>query len=367
MPRDHRQKPQEQAQDDPTATGTKQRAREYSRDHPFVSGGIGVILIAVLVSGVIWWLVERHYESTDDAFIDARQFAVAPKISGYIVAVPVTDNQHVSADKVLFRIDSRDYRIALEQAKAQVAATRADITTIEAQIAAQQAQVKEAQAQVDEVRSDLSFARKNAKRYASLLRDHAGTVQQKQKTGAELAQQEANLASAKAKVAAAKRQVAATRARRANAAASLAEAQARRDKAALALSYTTVRAAQAGHIVQLAAAVGQYVQPGQSLAMFVPDAIWVTANFKETQITDMRPGQPVQIEVDAYPDHDLKGRVDSIQPGSGTAFSLLPAENATGNYVNVVQRVPVKIVIDNPPSDLPLGPGLSVVPSVRVR
>jgi membrane fusion protein (multidrug efflux system) len=149
--------------------------------------------------------------------------------------------------------------------------------------------------------------------------------------------------------------------------ASLQQAQAQLDQAKLNLQYTDVLAFQSGRVVKLSGAKGSFVTPGQSLMMFVPDEIWITANYKETQLADMRAGQTVDVRIDAYPGRTLNGRVESVQPGSGTAFSLLPAENATGNYVKVVQRVPVKIVIDNWPSDLPVGPGMSVVPWTRVR
>jgi membrane fusion protein, multidrug efflux system len=143
--------------------------------------------------------------------------------------------------------------------------------------------------------------------------------------------------------------------------------QANVDTAQLNLSHTVVIAAQPGRVVSLGAAVGQYAQPGTNLTMFVPDQSWITANFKETQLDAMRPGQPVTITIDAYPDRTIRGHVASVQPGSGTAFSLLPAENATGNWVKVVQRVPVKIVMDNPPADVALGPGMSVETTVRVN
>jgi membrane fusion protein, multidrug efflux system len=149
--------------------------------------------------------------------------------------------------------------------------------------------------------------------------------------------------------------------------ATLQQAQAQLDQAKLNLQYTSVEAAQAGRVVKLSAAKGMFVTPGQGLMMFVPDEVWVVANYKETQLKDMRPGQPVEIRIDAYPDRKLTGHVDSVQPGSGTAFSLLPAENATGNYVKVVQRVPVKIIVDNWPANVPVGPGMSVVPWTRVR
>jgi len=174
------------------------------------------------------------------------------------------------------------------------------------------------------------------------------------------------LASAQATLKLAQRQIESLKAQRNSAVASLAQAEAQRDQAQLNLSYTTVTAAQPGRVVNLSAAVGQFAQPGTNLTMFVPDQIWVTANFKEIQLDRMRPGEPVTLEIDAYPERAIRGHVDSIQPGSGTAFSLLPAQNATGNYVKIVQRVPVKIVIDDPPTNVALGPGMSVVPTVRV-
>jgi len=163
------------------------------------------------------------------------------------------------------------------------------------------------------------------------------------------------------------RQIETLKAQRNSALANLAQAQAQRDQAQLNLSYTTVTAAQPGRVVNLTAAAGQFAQPGTNLTMFVPDQIWITANFKEIQLDRMRPGEPVTLEIDAYPGREIRGHVDSVQPGSGTAFSLLPAQNATGNYVKIVQRVPVKIVMDDPPADVVLGPGMSVVPTVRVN
>jgi membrane fusion protein (multidrug efflux system) len=161
------------------------------------------------------------------------------------------------------------------------------------------------------------------------------------------------------------RQIEALKAQRSNAVASLEQAEAQRDQAQLNLSYTTITPGEAGRVVNLTAAVGQFVQPGTDLTMFVPDQIWITANFKENQLDAMRPGEAVTFQIDAYPERTLHGHVDSVQPGSGTAFSLLPVENATGNYVKIVQRVPVKIVMDDPPTEVALGPGMSVVPKVR--
>jgi membrane fusion protein, multidrug efflux system len=346
-------------------TGPEPRRRLPQRVFVFA---IGLPLFAVAAAGsYLFWDNARHFETTDDAFIAARQFAIAPKVSGYVTAVPVTDNEHVAAGAVIARIDDRDYRVALAQAQAQVASAEANIQSIDAKFSVQQAQIAANEAQVEQAQAALVFAQQQAARYQELAQRGSGSVQNAQQYTSQLRQQEDALASAKATLKLAQRQVDSLKAQRDSAAASLAQAKAQRDKAQLNLSYTTVTADQAGRVVNLSAAVGEFAQPGTSLAMFVPDTTWVTANFKETQLDNMRPGQPVTLEIDAYPERAVHGHVASIQPGSGPAFSLLPPENATGNYVKIVQRVPVKIIMDNPPANVALGPGMSVVPSVRVN
>src|SRR5258708_7583331 len=311
----------------------KGRRSGFLHRRPVVSA-IGAVLLASTIAGAYVYVdYTKHFESTDDAFIAARQSALAPKVSGYLTAVPVTDNEHVAAGQVIARIDDRDYRVALAQAEAQVA---------------------------------LVFAEQQAARYEHLEQTGYGTVQNSQQYTSQLHQQQAALASAQATLKLAQRQVEALKAQRNSAVASLAQAQAQRDQAQLNLSYTTVTAAQPGRVVNLTAAVGQFAQPGTSLTMFVPDQIWVTANFKEIQLDHMRPGDPATLAIDAYPERKIHSHVESVQPGSGTAFSLLPAQNATGNYVKIVQRVPVKIIMEKPPADVALGPGMSVVPTVRV-
>ena len=345
----------------PSAQAPKSRFRRP------VTTALGLLLSASAgAMAYVYWEDAGHFESTDDAFIAARHFSIAPKVSGYVMAVPVTDNQHVAAGDVIARIDDRDHRIALQQAEAQVAAAEANIQNIDAQIAVQQAQVGQAVSQVDQAQATLVFAQQQATRYEDLVQRGAGTVQSAQQYSSGLRQQDAAVKTAQAARAATERQVNALTAQRKNTEAILNLAKAQRDQAELNLSYTTVVAAQPGRVVNLSAAVGQYVSPGTALAMLVPDETWVTANFKETQLDRMRPGEPATIKVDAYRDRDLHGHVASVQPGSGTAFSLMPPENATGNYVKIVQRVPVKIIMDDPPTDVALGPGMSVVPTVRV-
>jgi len=341
--------------------------RGFLRRRPFTSAAAAILLAAALGSGYLYWDYARHFESTDDAFIASRQIPIAPKVSGYVTSVPVTDNQHVDQGGIIARIDDRDYRIALDQARAQVDAAQAAIKNIDAQMAVQQAQVNANQAQVEQAEAALTFAKQQAARYEHLAGTGYGTVQNAQQYSSQLSQQEAALKSAQAALNVAQRQIESLKAQRESAKASLEQAIAQRDQAQLNLSYTTVTAAEPGRIVNLTADPGQYAQAGTNLTMFVPDDIWITANFKETQLDQMRPSQPVDMSIDAYPEREVRGRVASIQPGSGTAFSLLPAQNATGNYVKIVQRVPVKIVIANPPADVALGPGMSVEPTVRVN
>jgi membrane fusion protein (multidrug efflux system) len=341
--------------------------RDRLRGHWMIAiAGAGILLIA-LIGGITYWLNIRHYESTDDAFIAARSFTIAPKVGGYIVDIPVTDNQHVNAGDLLARIDDRDYRIAIDQATAQAAAAQANIANIEAQIDSQQAQIDQTRAQLDQAEAQLQFAQQEAARAGDLLQKGAGTLQRAQQTKSDLEAQQANTSRAKTAVTAAELGIKSLQAQHKSAEAQLKQAQAQLEQAELNLEYTNVTAAQAGRVVKLSGARGTFVTAGQSIMMFVPDEVWIVANYKETQLRDMRPGQPVEIRIDAYPDRKLTGHVESVQPGSGTAFSLLPAENATGNFVKVVQRVPVKIVVDHWPPEVPVGPGMSVVPWTRVR
>jgi membrane fusion protein, multidrug efflux system len=333
---------------------------------PAIVISVIVVLAAAVAGGVIWWLNARQYEYTDDAFIDARTVSISSQINGAIVDVPVTDNQLIAAGAVLVRIDDRDYRAALGQAEAQIDEAQGSIANIGAQIAAQQARIDQAEKEVTQAQAALTFAQEEDTRAQELLRRGAGTQQRAQQTASDLRQRQAAYDAAQANLVAAQKQIAVLRTQRQVAQGQLEQAQAARELAQANLARTAVTAPVAGHVTKLTAAKGDYAQIGQSLMMFVPLEAWVTANFKETQLADMRPGQPVEIHVDAYPEHPLHGHVASIQAGSGAAFSLLPPENATGNYVKVVQRVPVKIVFDEQP-DVYLGPGMSVVPYVKVR
>ena len=342
-------------------------ARSLLRRHPIGAAIGALLLLAAIVGGGLWYIEARQFETTNDAFIAARTFSVAPKVSGYIAEVFVEDNQHVAAGAPIVRIDERDFKVGITKAEADIQSAEAAIQSATAQTAEQESHVRESEAQVKQSEAALTYARDENERAQDLLRRGAGTVERAQQTASTLIRAQATLAGAQAALNAAATQVAVIEAQRKRAEASLAEARAELDKAKLNLAYTNVTAQQAGRIARLTAAKGELAQAGQSLSMFVPDEMWVTANFKETQRDLIRPGQKAEMTIDAYPGRTFHGHVQSIQPGSGTAFSLLPAQNATGNYVKVVQRVPVKLVFDDPPQDVTIGPGMSVVPWVRVR
>jgi membrane fusion protein, multidrug efflux system len=351
-----------EAQQDEGERGAREQPpqqKSFLRRRAFTLMVVAILAVIALAAGLLWWEHARHFESTDDAFIDTRIVSISSQVAGMIVGVPVTDNQNVVAGATLVLIDPRDYQVAVDQAKAM-------ITNLDAQIDAQQARIDQAQKQVEQTEAALTFASQENQRNQDLLRRNAGTPQAAQQASSNLIQAQANVASAKANAEATKKQIPVLQAQRKNNEGQLEQVQATLELAQVNLLRTRILAPQAGRATKITAAVGAYAQAGQVLMLFVPDNKWVTANFKETQLALMRPGQPVDISIDAYPGRVFRGRVDSLQAGSGAAFSLLPPENATGNYVKVVQRVPVKIVFDEPP-DVYIGPGMSVVPTVRVQ
>ena len=357
--------PKKADQNDEPKTEKDKKSPGFLRRRPLLSLSLVCLAAIVVACGYVWWENAEHFESTDDAFIASRQIAIAPQVTGYITSVPVTDNQHLAAGDVIAKIDDRNYQAALDQANAQVASAKASIANVEAQTDVQHAQIEAGKAQVEQAKATADFAKQQASRYGQLAKTGAGSVENAQQYTSQLGQQDAAVKTAQANELVAERQLEALKAQMQSAEASLSVANAQREQALLNISYTTLNATEPGRVVNLTAEPGEFAQPGTDLTMFVPDETWIVANYKETQLDQMRPGQPVTFTIDAYPERELTGRVASVQPGSGTAFSLLPAQNATGNYVKVVQRVPVKIVLDNPPPDVTLGPGMSITPTVR--
>ncbi len=319
--------------------------------------------------GDYYWTTGQFLVSTDDAYVQAHSVLISPKVSGYISEVPVDDNQVVKAGQVLARIDPRDYQTALAQARANVAAAQAAIDNLDDRITQQRLAIEEAQATVTTDQAALAFSRQQDGRYSSLARTGAATVQDSQQWQTDLRERQAALARDSAGVGVAREQVDVLGTQLLQAKAALAQQQAMLQQAELNVSYTTVVAPVDGTVGDRTLRVGQYVQAGTQLMAVVPlQAVYITANYKETQLTDVRPGQPVTIDVDTFPDATVHGHVDSLAPASGQEFALLPPDNATGNFTKIVQRIPVKIVLNtNDPLANMLRPGMSVEPTIDVK
>jgi membrane fusion protein (multidrug efflux system) len=375
---------------------------------------LGVLIVLGGIVGVLYWLHARQFEKTDDAFVDGNLTQVSAQIAGRIQRVMVSDNQDVSAGEVIAEIDPMDFVTRVERAKAALAAAQARVATAqtavaltrasteatlvqakagigqaEAMVTAAQSQLESAQADVTAAQAEASRREADVKRYDAL---DPRAVSQQQKDAARAAADaataqlqasrkrvsaaEGEVAQAKARVEQAKgvyqgaqtapQQIANVEAQVTTAQAAVKEMEAELRAAQEQLSYTRIVAPSSGRVTRKTVQPGQYVEAGQNLCTIVDPDVWVTANFKETQLTHMHTGQVVDVWVDAYPGKDFRGRVESIQAGTGARFSLMPPENATGNFVKVVQRVPVKIVLDDTGDRPLLGLGMSVEPRVHV-
>jgi len=333
---------------------------------------IGASLLILAGAGWLgwdYWTVGRFEVSTDDAYIQADNTTAAPKVSGYLDAVQVEDNQHVKAGQILAHIDDRDFKAALDQARANVAASQANVDRNKAALETQQSIIDAARAAVAVDIANQTFAHQDDKRYAILAADGYGSAQNSQQASSHVAALQATIARDNASLTTAVKQVDQIKAELAQAEAALERDQANQRQAELNLSYTTVVTAVDGVVGNRTLRVGQYVQAGTQLMTIVPlQAAYLVANFKETQLTHVRAGQPVEIEVDMFPGVKAHGHVDSLAPASGQEFALLPPDNATGNFTKIVQRIPVKIVLD-PDSPLigELRPGMSVDPIIMTK
>nr|WP_233810107.1 HlyD family secretion protein [Paraburkholderia sp. HP33-1] len=333
---------------------------------------IGIVLAALVAAAALlahWWLVGRFIESTDDAYLQTDSVTVAPKVSGYVTDVYVDDNQSVKAGDPLMKLDARQYQVALDEANANIDARNADIQNAQAQIEQQRAKIAQAEAQQQVSRVSLRHARDEVTRYAPVVAAGAETGERLAALTSTRDEAQATLAADTAALAAARTQITALTAQLAQARAQLEAARASAAQSQLDLDHTVVRSALAGRVGDRTVRVGQYVQPGTRVLTVVPvQRTYLEANFKETQIGRMRAGQPVDIRVDALPDHTLHGVVESFSPGTGSQFALLPPENATGNFTKIVQRVPVRIRIDTGPETRGvLLPGMSVTAEVDTR
>lgn len=320
--------------------------------------------------GYYWWTEGRFQETTDNAYLQADKVVVAPKVGGFIADVFAADNQPVKAGQILARIDDRDFRVAYLQSKADLDKARASLEGIASALAQQNARIEEAKADVATAKAALNFATEEQKRYDDLLGRGAGTVQRSHQANTDFQQKKSALDKAEANYAAAQKQTEGLHSLEGAARASLQRAEINLDQAKLNLGYTTITAPIDGVVGDRALRKGQFVQPGTNLLTLVPmgKAIYLVANFKETQIGAMVEGQGATFTVDAFGDHVFHGRIESFAPGTGAQFALLPPENATGNFTKIVQRVPVKIVLDEgDPLIGRLRPGLSAEAVIDTR
>ena len=334
-----------------------------------IVGASLISLAGATYFGWQYWTVGRFEVSTDDAYVRADNTTIAPKVSGYLGAVLVGDNERVRAGQVLARIDDRDFKVALDQAKADVAAARSAIASKQAAIEAQQSIIEAARATIVVDEANQTFTEQDDKRYAHLASTGYGSVQNAQLAASRIAAARASVLRDTASLATAIKQVDLLKAELDRAQATLAHDEAVQRQAELNLSYTTIVAPIDGVVGNRTLRVGQYVQAGTQLMAVVPiHEVYIVANYKETQLTHVVAGQPVNIEVDMFPGAVFAGHVDSLAPASGQEFALLPPDNATGNFTKVVQRIPVKITLDSGTSlASELRPGMSVYPTIETR
>jgi len=390
--------PPESPMQRPAPSAAISTGRAKRRVRMTIAAAVGLLALA---GGGAYWYLTRDIETTDDAFVDGDAVQIVPRVAGPVVELRITDNQAVKQGDLLLRIDPRDYEVAVENARAALAAAQAQAAmaraTLELTRATVQATLTQATSAVEHARAALQQnqarvnvaaaeqlrARQDQVRYAQLVQDAYASKQRHEQAEASARSADAQLAAAHeaVKVSAAQlgeaqgqleaaqtgpQQIAVREAQLRTAEAQVAAAQAALDQAELNLGYTRLTAPHDGVVTKRAVRQGDVVQKDQQLGALVFGTPWVTANFKETQLARMKPGQPVEIAIDAYPGVRFHGRVDSIQRGTGARFSLLPPENATGNFVKVVQRVPVKILFDPPPAPYLLSLGMSVIPRVDV-
>src|SRR5882757_1521733 len=336
------QQPRQTGEAAPRPVAVKSRLRQL-----LLAGTAVALLAGAAWYGWDYWTVGRYLVSTDDAYVRADSTTIAPKVAGYLLQVLVKDNERVRTGQVLARIDDRDFKVALDQAAADVAAARATMASKQAQLDVQQAVINAAKATLDVDRAVVTFAVQEDKRYTDLAGTGYGSVQNAQQAQSRSASAKASLIRDGANLTSAEKQVDLLNAEIVQASAALARAQALQHQAELNLGYTTITAPIDGVVGNRTLRVGQFVQAGTQLMSVVPaSGAYVVANYKETQLTDVHEGQAVATAVDMFPGQPLHGHVDSIAPASGQEFALLPPDNATGNFTKVVQRIPVRIALN---------------------
>jgi membrane fusion protein, multidrug efflux system len=385
VPDDHDAPPVDQEDGHPTSHPAKSHPADEKDDKPpedprvarrkkrraiIIACIIGaIILVAAGIYGAYYYRTGRYLIATDDAYTQADNVIISTQVSGAIETLLVTDNQQVKRGQVLARIDARLYQAEADQAQSDFVSASVNVASAAAQFELQKAVIVQAEAQIKSDAAALAFAQEESDRYAKLAKTLAGTVQDKQRTQAQLQQSLANLEKSKASAETERRRLTVLESDQHSAEAAVGRAQATLEQAKVNLGYTEIVAPIDGMVGDRKAQAGQYVQPGTRLLTIVPtQALYVIANYKETQLDRMHTGQAVAMTIDAYPGVTVHGHVDSLAPGSGSQFALLPPENATGNFTKIVQRVPIKILIDpNDPLHDRLRPGLSVLPTIDTR
>jgi len=344
------------------ATGTPVTSRKR-----LAVSGLGLIaIVGAAVFGYHYWTVGRFLESTDDAYVGGDVTVIAPKVPGFIAEVAVTDNQMVHAGDLLVRLDDRDYKAALDRAEAAVAAQTATLANLDANRQLQLSVINGAKAGVSAADAETVRTRDDQVRFKALAADNAASIQVFQKADADYKEAQASGERARASLEAATRQLDVIATQRQQAEAALAGAKAELETAKLNLGYTQLRAPVDGYVGNRSGRTGAYATVGTQLLSVVPaQGLWVDANFKESQLAHMAPGQKVTVEADVLPGQSFHGTVVSVAPATGAQFSILPAENATGNFTKIVQRVPVRIALAGDAATLGrLRPGLSVTAEV---
>lgn len=343
--------------------------RRFSRKHAGLLGAAIVLGVAAIALGARWWTVGRFVESTDDAYVGGNVTEIAPHISGFIGQIAVTDNQYVRAGELLIRIEPADFKASRERAAAMVAQAQASVGDLEARIALQRSLIAQAQADLAASRDRMRFEGEDAARDRALAQAGAGSVRDAQQSATAYQAAQATTLAAQARVSAARQQVAVLAAALRQGQAALGQATAQLRTASLNLGYTEIRSPIDGYVGDRSAQIGAYVTAGTQLLSIAPaHGLWVDANFKEDQIGRMRPGQPATIVADVDPGHVFHGHIVSLAPATGAVFSIIPPQNATGNFTKIVQRVPVRIVLDGAGGTLGLlRPGLSTTASVDTR
>ena len=319
--------------------------------------------------GMEWWTDGRFIETTDDAYVGGNLTSIAPHVAGFIEAILVSDNQRVQAGQLLVRLDPRDYQAALGHAQAVVGGANADLDSLRAQLALQQSTIQQQASELTAKAAQADFTATDAERYRNLATTAAGSRQDQQRTASLDVQAHATVLSAAAALQAARQRIPVLQAQIAKAEAGIAQARADLTAAQLNLGYTEIRSPIDGYVGNRAAQIGAYVAQGSYLLAIIPaHGLWVDANFKEDQLAAMAPGRRATVTADVLPGHSFRGRVVSLSPGTGAVFSVIPPENATGNFTKIVQRVPVRIALDDADDNLPtLRPGLSTTVHVDTR